>query len=210
MNTRYSILIGLLFIVTIITYLLSNDIPAQQNTAYAKQLPIFINGWTGEDIEVKSRTLEILETNDVLIRDYKKDKNPPVQLCIVYASNNRKVSHPPEVCYKGSGWSLEEKKPVVFSIKSDEYPEFRAIKLIQERGDQKKLVLYWFKCNSKYTTNYYKQQINIVKSEIITGKSTSGMVRISTPVVNNDEEDAMMRAQRFSMNMLPLITKYLP
>jgi EpsI family protein len=210
MNTRYSILIGILLIVTVITYLLSNDVPAQQKAVYAKQLPIFINGWIGEDIEVGNRTLEILETNDVLMRDYKKEGNPFIQLCIIYASNNRKVSHPPEVCYKGSGWSLEEKILVVFSIKSDEFPELRANKLILEKGDQKQLVLYWYKCNSDYATNYYKQQINVVKSEIITGKSTSGLIRISTPIVNNDEGVAMMRVQRFSLNMLPLITKYLP
>ncbi len=210
MNTRYSILIGILLIVTVITYLLSNDVPAQQKAVYAKQLPIFINGWSGEDIKVDDKTLEILETDDVLMRDYKKEGNPFIQLCIVYASNNRKVSHPPEVCYKGSGWSLEEKIPVVFSIKSDEFPEFSANKLILEKGDQKQLVLYWYKCNSEYAINYYKQQINIVKSEIITGKSASGLIRISTPIVNNDEDVAMMRVQRFSLNMLPLITKYLP
>jgi EpsI family protein len=196
--------------VTVITHFLSNDVPAQQKTVYAKQLPIFINGWSGEDIKVDDRTLEILETNDVLMRDYKKEGNPFIQLCIIYASNNRKVSHPPEVCYKGSGWSLEEKILVVFSIKSDEFPELRANKLILEKGDQKQLVLYWYKCNSDYATNYYKQQINVVKSEIITGKSTSGLIRISTPIVNNDEDVAMMRVQRFSLNMLPLITKYLP
>ena len=210
MNTRYSILIGILFMVTVITHFLSNDVPAQQKAVYAKKLPILINGWSGEDIKVDTRTLEILETDDVLMRDYKKEGNPFIQLCIIYASNNRKVSHPPEVCYKGSGWSLEEKIPVVFSIKSDEFPELRANKLILEKGDQKQLVLYWYKCNSDYATNYYKQQINVVKSEIITGKSTSGLIRISTPIVNNDEDVAMMRVQRFSLNMLPLITKYLP
>ncbi len=210
MNTRYSILIGILLLVTVITYFLSSDAPAQQKTVYAKQLPIFINGWSGEDIEVDDKTLAILETDDVLMRDYKKEGNPFIQLCIVYASNNRKVAHPPEICYTGSGWSLEEKIPVVFSIKSDEYPEFSAIKLILEKGDQKQLVLYWYKCNSEYATNYYKQQINIVKSEIITGKSTSGLIRISTPIINNDEDDAMMRVQRFSLNMLSFIAKYLP
>lgn len=210
MNKRYSILTGILLIVTVITYLLSNDVPAQHKAVYAKQLPAFINGWHGEDIEVDERTLEILETDDVLMREYKKEENPPILLCIVYASNNRKVSHPPEVCYKGSGWSLEEKIPVVFSIKSDKFPEFSAIKLIIEKGEQKQLVLYWYKCNSEYTTNYYKQQIHIVKNQIITGKSTSGLVRISTPIINNDEETAMMRVQRFSLDMLPFITEYLP
>jgi EpsI family protein len=210
MNKRYSILTGILLMVTVITYFLSNDVPAQQKAVYAKQLPVFINGWYGKDIEIDKQTLEILETEDVLMREYKKEQDPPVLLCIVYASNNRKVSHPPEVCYKGSGWSLEEKIPVVFSIKSGEFPEFSAIKLIIEKADQRQLVLYWYKCNSVYATNYYKQQINIVKNQIMTGNSTSGLVRISTPIVNNDEDVAMMRAQRFSLNMLPFITKYLP
>ena len=210
MNTRYFIVIGILFIVSIITYFLSIDVPAQQKTVYAKQLPVFINGWSGEDIEVDDRTLELLETDDVLMREYRKEGYPPVEFCIIYASNNRKVSHPPEICYRGGGWALEEKKPIVFSKRSGEFPEFSAIKLIIEKGDQKQLVLYWYKCNRKYTTNYYTQQINIVKSEITTGKSTSGLIRISTPIVNNDEDVAMMRVQKFSLKMLPSITKFLP
>lgn len=76
------------------SFFLSMDVQSQQHTSYAKQLPLFFNGWAGREIEVDKRTLEILETNDVLIRNYTKGADTPVQLCIVYASNNRKVSHP--------------------------------------------------------------------------------------------------------------------
>ncbi len=210
MNARYLTLIGILFMVTIVTYFLSREVPAQQKAIYAKQLPVLINDWYGEDLEVDDRTLEILETDDVLMRVYKKEQKPTIELCIVYASNNRKVAHPPEVCYKGGGWSLEKKKPVVVLAKSDEYPEFRAVKLVLEKGDEKLLVLYCYKCNREYTSNYYKQQINIVKSEIMTGKSTSGLIRFSTVIIDNDEDDAMMRIQGFIIDILPLLTKYLP
>ncbi len=210
MNKRFLIITCTLFIVAIITWLLAGDTPSPQHSLYAKQLPTVINDWVGRDIDVDNKTLRILETNDVVMRDYAKDGTPHVQMCIVYASNNRKVAHPPEVCYKGGGWSLEEKKPVVLITKSAKAPEFKVIKLILEKGNQRQLVLYWYKCNKEYTSGYYKQQINIVKSGIITGESTSGLIRISTPIINHNEEAAMSRTQSFILNMLPLITKYLP
>ncbi len=217
MNKRFLIITCTLFIVAIFTWLLSNNAPSQPKSLYAKQLPIFINNWVGKDSEVDDKTLEILETDDVLMREYIKEGEPPVQLCIVYAKDNRKVAHPPEVCYKGGGWSLEEKKPIIFSTKSDEFlsttdlmPGFKVIKLVLEKGNQRQLILYWYKCNKEYTSNYYKQQINIVKSEIINGNSTSGLIRISTPIIDKDEDVAIKRAQIFTLNILPLITKYLP
>ena len=208
MIRKYCILIGVLFFSAIITGFLSQKVPLQENSQYAKQLPLFLNGWVGRDFEIDDRTLEILETDDVLLRTYGKEGSVPVQLCVVYASNNRKVSHPPEVCYKGSGWSVEQKEPILFSKKSNEYPGFRAIKLIIEKGSEKKLVLYWYKCNEKYATNYYKQQFNVVKNEILKGQSTSGLIRISTLIDN--EANAMERLQDFSIGMLPFFTKYLP
>lgn len=206
MNKRFLIATCTLFIAAIITWLLAGNIPSQQNSLYAKQLPISIEDWVGMDIEVDDQTLRILETDDVLMRDYTREGSPHLLLCIVYASNNRKVAHPPEVCYKGGGWSLEKKERVMISENPD---GFKVIKLILEKGNEKQLVLYWYKCNKEYTSGYYKQQINIVKSGIITGKSTSGLIRVSTPIIN-DEEAAMTRAQIFVLNILPLITKYLP
>lgn len=194
----------------ILTFLLSVNEPSQQNIIYAKQLPTIINDWYGKDIQVDGRTLEILETNDVLMRHYQKVKSLPVELGIVYAVNNRKVAHPPEVCFQGDGWSLEEKSPVLLSIKSDDYPRFRVIKLVMEKGNKKLLVLYWYKCNREYTSNYYRQQINIVMSEMKSGKSTSGLIRLSTMIINKDENGAMMRIEEFITDMLPLLTKYLP
>ncbi|MDR4503164.1 MAG: EpsI family protein [Candidatus Scalindua sp.] len=210
MNKRYMIIVGLLFMTAILTFLLSVNEPSQQNIIYAKQLPTIINDWYGKDIQVDGRTLEILETNDVLMRHYQKVKSLPVELGIVYAVNNRKVAHPPEVCFQGDGWSLEEKSPVLLSIKSDDYPRFRVIKLVMEKGNKKLLVLYWYKCNREYTSNYYRQQINIVMSEMKSGKSTSGLIRLSTMIINKDENGAMMRIEEFITDMLPLLTKYLP
>ena len=44
---------------------------------------------------------------------------------------------------------------------------------------------------------------------IKTGKSTSGLIRFSTQIVNNDEEDAMKRVREYISEVFPLLTKYL-
>ena len=116
MIKRYLILISVFFVLAIITYVFSSNPPLQENSQYAKQLPLFLDGWIGKDFEVDGRTLELLETDDVLLREYMKVESSPVQLCVVYASNNRKVAHPPEICYMGGGVvSRREKSCPVFS-----------------------------------------------------------------------------------------------
>ncbi len=185
------------------------NVQSHQHTSYSRQLPLDFHGWTGERIKVDKRTEEILETNDILMCNYKREDKTPVQLCIVYASNNRKVSHPPEVCYKGSGWSLEDKGSLLLVTQPGKKPEFQVMKLVVEKGGQKHLVLYWYKCNDEYTGNYYKQQLNIVKKGIMNGKSTSGMIRLSTHIDEN-EEVSKTRMQKFFIDLLPLLTEYLP
>lgn len=191
------------------TFFLSMNVQPGQITSYAKQLPLDFNGWHGQEIAVDKRTLEILETSDVLMRNYKREENTPVQLCIVYASNNRKVSHPPEVCYIGSGWSLEEKGSLLLSTQPGNKPAFKVVKLVIERGGEKNLVLYWYKCNDEFTANYYWQQITIVRKGILNGKSTSGLIRVSTQIDDN-EDVSRARIQDFLMDLLPLMTEYLP
>ena len=210
MAKRYCIVISILVFLSIITIWLSSKEPSQNNALYARELPIKVDGWNGSDFEVDEKTLQVLETDDVLLREYRKKDVPSVQLCVVFANNNRKVSHPPEVCYSGGGWSVEDNQSISFSEKSTEYPDFKANKLIIEKGVKKQLVLYWYKCNKRYATNYYQQQVNIVKSQIITGNSTSGMIRISTFIEDNNEKGAMKRLQKFSLSMLPYLTKHLP
>ncbi len=88
MNKRFLIITCVLFIVAIITWLLAGNTPSQQNSLYAKQLPMVINDWVGRDIDVDDKILRILETDDVLMRYYTKKGIPSVLMSIVYASNN--------------------------------------------------------------------------------------------------------------------------
>jgi len=55
------------------------------------------------DLEIPDRELVILETRDYLFRRYVLPGSPPVDFCIVFSEDNRKGTHPPDVCLEGLG-----------------------------------------------------------------------------------------------------------
>ncbi|MBU3933312.1 MAG: EpsI family protein, partial [Candidatus Omnitrophica bacterium] len=72
-------------------------------------IPLELGEWQGKDISISERTYEILETKDVLIREYTGARGEKVVLVIVYSGVNRGSFHPPEICYLGGGRTLLNK-----------------------------------------------------------------------------------------------------
>ena len=69
-------------------------------------IPLQVGEWSGRDIKIDKRTIEILETEDVMMREYTNRKGESVYLTIVYSGAKRGAFHPPEVCYTGDGSRL--------------------------------------------------------------------------------------------------------
>src|SRR4030043_2147656 len=118
--------------------------------------PMEIGEWKATDMPLSERDYEILETRNLFIRDYKNKKGDSVYLYVIYSEDNRKVSHPPEVCLMGSGVNILDKSLI------DVTDDINANKLIVEKGDSRQLVVYWFKAGKLYTDKYIKQQLKVV------------------------------------------------
>jgi len=113
LNRRYWMIIILLGVTAALSVLYlypSKDAP---KVRYAELLPMNLQDWTAHDLPVDDETKAILETDDVLMREYTKPGEPPIFLSVVFAEENRKVAHPPEVCLTGSGFEVKEKFSVV-------------------------------------------------------------------------------------------------
>ncbi|MCB1195895.1 hypothetical protein KDK77_06900, partial [bacterium] len=67
---------------------------------FAQNIPKTIDGMNSREIIMDQHTLDILETEDVLFREYRRhgEFENPLYLCIIFSENNRKVAHPPELC----------------------------------------------------------------------------------------------------------------
>ncbi|MEK6715549.1 MAG: exosortase C-terminal domain/associated protein EpsI [Candidatus Omnitrophota bacterium] len=172
--------------------------------------PQEIAGWKGKDIPLEEKVYEILETRNLLFREYKKEGEPGIVLYIIYSDKNRKSSHPPEICLAGGGIDITSKKSEELKINlgAEEFG-LKVNYLIAENSNSRELMLYWFKAGKTFTANYLNQQFKIMLSQL-QGKSSGGaMLRLSTLIIK-DEAEAKEQLVKFISAILPVVIKTIP
>jgi len=166
--------------------------------------PKTIGEWRGEDMALSERDYEILETKNLFVRDYKNKNGDSVYLYIIYAGDNRRALHPPEVCYTGGGATIAEKSviPMTGSITAN--------KFTIEDKNSRQLVVYWFKSTSLNTYNFLKQQLKIVTDRMLGRKTSGALIRVSTEIKGGREAAALELIRSFCSQIGPLLAKYVP
>ena len=174
--------------------------------AKVSNFPMIIGQWQGKDIPIPERDYEILETRNLIIREYKNQiSGESIMLYIIYsAADNRRALHPPEICYTGAGAAIEGKSviPVIGLIKANKF----TIKTENSR----QLVIYWFKSAGLNTYSYLKQQMKMVTDAMLKGRATGAMIRISTNIGDGDEGAALEVIRSFCAQVEPLLAQYVP
>ena len=171
----------------------------------AARLPMMLGSWAGQEVPVEDYVKQILETDDVIQRNYTNPlmDNIPVQLAVVFSSNNRRVAHPPEVCYRGSGWEVTRKQ----TLQLEGLPDLKRL-IIESGASNKDLVIYCYKVGDRITSNYYHQQYNIVVNQLMRRATASSLIRFSSPI-RDSEAETERRIINLIRLMLPEIKKTL-
>lgn len=177
---------------------------------HARTMPMVIGDWAGEEMALDKRTIEILETDDVLLRSYVRAQEKPIWLCIVFSENNRKIAHPPEVCYAGAGWHTELKEVITPFPGEAGLGELCVVKLLIANANERQVVLYWYKTGKKHTASYYGQQLNMMRDQLTKRKSSGALIRVSVFVEGNDVEGAFTKLRVFTRATMPHIEACLP
>jgi EpsI family protein len=176
-------------------------------TQYVKMadFPQKVGAWTSEDIKLTQRDYDILETTNLIMRNYKDPAGQSVLLYIVYSDNNRKVAHPPEVCYTGSGSTITEKK--VFNVT----PTIQANQMVVEttKGDRQ-YVVYWFRAGQLNIAKYLDQQLAVVWRRTFGKRTSSAMIRISADAKEGQDAATGKMISEFASAIEPLLAKYVP
>ncbi|HOE97500.1 MAG TPA: EpsI family protein [Candidatus Sumerlaeota bacterium] len=166
----------------------------------AEHLPMETGDWYGQRVPVEEYVKQILETDDVIQRNY---INPllspvPVQLAVVFSPDNRRVAHPPEVCYRAAGWEAMDKRV----IEPAGLPPMMRVKM--SYGGRDDLILYCYKAGDELTPNYYNQQLKTVYNQLRMQPTVSALIRFST-AIGEDEAEAEARILALASEMLPHI-----
>jgi EpsI family protein len=159
--------------------------------------------WTSTAMTFSDVELEILETRDYMYRTYADGRGNPVDLCIIFSEDNRKGTHPPDVCLEGSGLRIMSRMNRVVQIAeprregSNESSgraengtlELRELVAMSTSG-QYLYFAYFYKCGDTFTPSFYKQQWQIVWNGLTRRNASGALVRYSTPMNTSTDIDA--------------------
>lgn len=184
----------------------------QKDSVNIHLFPSRIGDWEATEIPISDHDYEILETRNAFSRIYRSPSGQKLMIFVVYSQTNRKVSHPPEICYTGSGASITAKENVVFDL-GPELGSLAANRVLVDFGVQRmdsEVMFYWFKVGDTFTANYWKQQALIAFKSLFGQPSSSAMIRISVPQETKDVLLAQKVAQDFTRLIVPQLLKFLP
>lgn len=206
MNNRNFITVIVILVIVAVIGLLSY-LPTKLDKSAKVMMPNFpmtTGDWQATDIPLSEHDYEILETRNLIMREYKNSRGDSVYLYIVYSENNRKVTHPPELCFTGSGLTIIDKSSLQLTN------NIKAVRLLMEKGNARQVVAYWFRAGSLNTDRYVKQQLKVV-FDLLRGKRTScALIRLSTDIKDNNQEVALELLKSFTAQIEPLLAKYVP
>lgn len=203
-NITFILAAIVLLAVTLIVNMPAKFDPTQE--AQMSNFPKKVADWEGQDVELRESDYAILETRNLIMRDYKNlNRGDSVNLYIIYSSDNRKALHPPEICYTGGGAGTILEKGVT-TLSSN----FKANKFIIENKNLSQLVVYWFKSGDLSTYSYIHQQLKSVKDRLMQKKTSGAMIRISTNIDPKNPNKAINLIKSFSESIIPIINQYVP
>ena len=195
--------------IILITVAVIANMPAKFDSSRETQIsnfPLKAGNWEGSDLELRESDYAILETRNLIMRNYKNQLSADtVNLYIIYSSDNRKALHPPEICYTGGGAGTILEKGLI-TLGSD----FKVNKFVIENKNLSQLVVYWFKSGNLSTYSYIRQQLKTVKDRLMQKKASGAMIRISTTIDPKNPDKALDILKSFSESILPLINTYVP
>lgn len=169
--------------------------PTAKGEMPVSRLPMQIGEWRGTDLAVDKRAYEILETKNLILREYARGDDK-VYLYLIYSQDNRKVSHPPEVCFEGSGIAIVKKEKIPLELA--EGRKVIANKLIVENGGSSNLVIYWYKAGRHHLDNYLKQQLRIALSRLQFKQTSGALIRLTSEIPPSGQQKALQNIRQFA------------
>jgi EpsI family protein len=159
----------------------------------------------GHDLTLDDKTLAILETTDYLYRRYEAAGSSPVDFCVIFSQDNRKGTHPPEVCLGET--VVSSSSMVVHDVPGRGDVPCRLLLTATEH--RREYYLYVYKCGDQYTPSFWKQQFIIFGNGLLHQNASGALIRVSTPV-GDSEEDARRRCTTLLGAAIPYLDAALP
>ena len=171
-------------------------------------LPMKIDVYEGEDVPVESTVESVLRADFNLQRSY-YGAGSLVWVYVGYYGTTRggRPEHTPRGCYTGAGWGIESARTLRVAPDS----ELRVNEYRVEREGERRLVHFWFRSVRRTgMLGGWDQNIDRLRGRLTSGRADGALIRISTPLIGDDEISARGRLLGFASVLDPLIAERWP
>jgi hypothetical protein len=155
------------------------------NKEELQAFPKELGDWKGFDYKYADYVYKTLNADILLSRAYVKNQSSPIWIDLIN-SKTRESFHNPKICVTGAGWAVDKEYIQEFKIADPPNPftKLYADRLDISKEDKKQMILYWF---------MFKK---------FGGKDAVTMIKISSPVYNDDMDSTFNSVKDFLENQL--------
>ncbi|MBO9579945.1 MAG: EpsI family protein [Sphingobium sp.] len=136
----------------------------------------------------------------ILTRTYVNDAGQGVMFLVAYNSeqvNNVQV-HRPEICYKASGFDIQDSKPYDIQVSKDQVIPARLVRA--ERVSRAENIIYWTRIGDDFPQSWTQQRIAMTKANLEGFYADGLLVRAS--VIDNDESKSIAVLSSFLQELV--------
>ena len=212
-SPAYLFSVALLIPVALASSFLGQRIEVPPDRALFVDFPMHIEGWSGTSLSLEQQYIDALRFDDYVLAEYRHDDSQPVTFYSAYYRSQRKgqSAHSPQSCLPGGGWEISSLKNLDFAPVSGMAHQLHANRAVIEKGNQKQIVLYWFKQRDRILTSEYLVKFYLFWDALLRARTDGALVRIASLVGPGETEEIVdQRMRQFVSALQPELNRYVP
>jgi len=201
-------LIGVLLATGAVAWSIQFQPALQIDASQLATLPTQIDLYRSHDVPLASTVESVLRADFNLQRSYRRGSSV-VWLYIGYYGTTRggRPEHTPRGCYTGAGWGIASARKIQVAPEG----ELSVNEYLVEREGERRLVHFWFRSNRRTgMLGGWDQNVDRLVGRLWSGRADGALIRLSTPLPDDNVVSARGRLMAFASHLDPLIAERWP
>ena len=204
--------VGLVAVIVAVSFSVTSREEAVPTRRSFIDFPLQLQGWQGIPLSMDKQYVDTLKFDDYLLADFQGPVGS-VNLYVAYYGSQKKgqSAHSPKTCLPGGGWEIGSFRETAVADGESGKPLFLANRVVIEKGQDKQVVLYWFKQRDRLVTNEYLVKAWLLWDSLTKHRSDGALVRLVAPLRPGEEIAAAdQRLMQLAALVQPLLSEYVP
>ncbi len=187
------------------------EIPPARQTFL--DFPMTLGSWAGTTLPLESRYIEVLKFDDYVLAEYSRPGSAPINLYVAYYRSQQKgrSAHSPQTCIPGGGWEITSHTTLYLTTPDHPLHRQPVNRVLIQKGDDKQLVLYWFKQRERLLSNEYLVKFYLLWDALTRQRTDGALIRLTTHVESNESDmDAERRLTALAGSFTPVMSQFVP